>query len=171
MPVHGFDCVHVDPRTKTLWLGESKLYIDPKRALKELIKDVQAHFKADYMDAEFSSISKKIKNFEGFPLVEEWQRVLADTTKLKDKFSQINIPLLCTYTCDLFTSFDDEQSVDFKLAYEEKLLELKSYFDGSFEHPFIKNLNIVILLFPVPSKIELVKRLHHKLTLLQEVGE
>jgi hypothetical protein len=29
--VHGFDAVHIDPVNKTLWLGESKLYIDPKR--------------------------------------------------------------------------------------------------------------------------------------------
>ena len=28
--VHGFDSVHVQPATKTLWLGESKLYIDCK---------------------------------------------------------------------------------------------------------------------------------------------
>lgn len=169
--VHGFDCVHVDPDSKTLWLGESKLYIDPKRALKELIKDVQEHFTADYMNAEFSLISKKIRGWEAFPLIDEWQRILAGTTKLRDKFSQINIPLLCTYTCDLFTEFDDEKCEAFRTAYEEKVRELKEYFDKSFSHPFAEHLNLFVLLFPVPSKVELVKQLHTKLSMLQALGE
>ncbi|WP_137513522.1 HamA C-terminal domain-containing protein, partial [Escherichia coli] len=41
--VHGFDAVHIDPINKTLWLGESKLYIDPKKGISELIKDVEDH--------------------------------------------------------------------------------------------------------------------------------
>jgi hypothetical protein len=169
--VHGFDCVHVDPKTKTLWLGESKLYLDPRRALKELIADVQGHFSADYMEAEFSLIAKKIRHFDNVPLVDEWQHILSDSTKLKEKFERINIPLLCTYSCDLFSKHDDEKSAAFQIEYETKIRALKKYFDDSFVHPYKGKLNIVILLFPVPSKVELVKRLHHKLSLLQEVGE
>ncbi|MFS2077197.1 DUF1837 domain-containing protein [Telluria sp. Tellsp131] len=169
--VHGFDCVHIDPANKTLWLGESKLYLDPKKALKELITDVQSHFRADYMEAEFSLIAKKIRLFDNIPLIDEWKNIFASTTKLKDKFEKINIPLLCTYSCDLFEKHNDETSPEFKVEYEKKLVELKAYFDNAFSHPFADRLNIVVLLFPVPSKVELVKRLHRKLSLLQEVGD
>lgn len=31
--VHGFDSVHIEPKSKTLWLGESKLYTDGKKGL------------------------------------------------------------------------------------------------------------------------------------------
>lgn len=168
--VHGFDCVHVDPITKTLWLGESKLYLDPKRGLKELINDIHSHFTADYLEAEFMLISKKIRLFDNIPLSEEWQRILSKTTKLKDKFTRINIPLLCTYSCELFNSYSEESHADFKAAYEDKMRQLKKYFDDSYDHPFKDHLNIVVILFPVPSKIELVKRLHHKLSLLQQLG-
>jgi hypothetical protein len=169
--VHGFDCVHVDPATHTLWLGESKLYLDPKKALKELIKDVKSHFCTDYMNAEFSLISKKIKHFPSIPEYTEWQKLLASTTKLKDKFQQIRIPLLCTYTCELFTQHDDETTVQFIADYEAKIRALKDYFDNSFDHPLADKLNITVLLFPVACKTELVKRLHQKLSLLQALGE
>lgn len=168
--VHGFDCVHVDPSSKTLWLGESKLYLDPKKGLKELINDVREHFTADYLEAEFMLISKKVRLFDNIPLADEWQHILASTTKLKDKFAKINVPLLCTYSCNLFNDFDDESCAHFKLAYEEKMRALKKYFDDSYEHPFKDKLNIVVILFPVPSKVELVKRLHKKLSLLQQLG-
>ncbi|MBS3737391.1 MAG: DUF1837 domain-containing protein [Psychroflexus sp.] len=35
--VHGFDAIHIDPAEKTLWLGESKIYINGKSGIKELI--------------------------------------------------------------------------------------------------------------------------------------
>lgn len=35
--VHGFDAVHIEPNTKTLWLGESKLYKNGKIGVKALI--------------------------------------------------------------------------------------------------------------------------------------
>lgn len=31
LAAHGFDCVHINPDTETLFLGESKLYQDPKK--------------------------------------------------------------------------------------------------------------------------------------------
>jgi hypothetical protein len=71
----------------------------------------------------------------------------------------------------LFNKHDDEKSDEFKLAYEEKLSGLKKHFDDNFSHPYANNLNLIILLFPVPSKVELVKRLHNKLALLQQVGD
>ncbi|MCX4027211.1 DUF1837 domain-containing protein [Endozoicomonas sp. SM1973] len=169
--VHGFDCVHVEPESKTMWLGESKLYIDPKRGLSELIRDIEEHFKTNYLDSEFSLIAKKIKHFNNIPGSDHWKKLLSNTTKLKDKLDEIYIPLLCTYSCDLFEKYDDENKEEFVNEYEDKIRKLKKYFDDRNNHPLRSRLKIIVMLLPVKCKKELVKRLHKKLSLLQSVGD
>lgn len=169
--VHGFDCVHINQHSKTLWLGESKLYIDPYKGLSELINDIEEHFKVDYLNSEFSLISKKIKLFDNIPETEHWKKTLSSSTKLKDKLNDICIPLLCTYSCDLFNEFDNEQDVEFIKKYEAKIYALKKYFDEKNQHPLKSKLKIVLILFPVQCKKTLVKKLHHKLSLIQSIGE
>lgn len=169
--VHGFDCVHIEPKTKTLWIGESKLYIDPKRGLSELIKDIEEHFKVDYLDSEFGLIAKKVKHFKNIPESDHWKKLLSSSTKLKDKLNEICIPLLCTYSCDLFTKYDDEGAPEFVNEYDQKIRSLKKYFDDRNKHPFKSRLKIILILLPVKCKKELVKKLHHKLSLIQAIGE
>lgn len=169
--VHGFDSVHIQPETESLWLGESKLYLDPKKGLIELIKDIKEHIKLDYLNAEFSLISKKVMHFEESMEVKAWKRALSSTTKLKDKLKEIYIPLLCTYSSDLFTKFNDEEIKEFVDEYAEEVNKLKSYFDERNDHPFKSKINIVLILFPVKCKVELVKKLHNKLSLIQSIGD
>ncbi|MGT3212325.1 HamA C-terminal domain-containing protein [Yersinia enterocolitica] len=130
--VHGFDAVHIDPVAKTLWLGESKLYIDPKRGVHELIKDVEEHFKADYLNSEFNLIAKKIRHVRNSPELEYWIDILSSGGKLSNKLTKINIPLLCTYSCDAFTKYNDETSLDFCKYYHDKIVMLKQHFDKNY---------------------------------------
>ncbi|CAM0556680.1 hypothetical protein EHLJMEHL_01768 [Vreelandella titanicae] len=169
--VHGFDCVHIEPATKTLWLGESKLYLDPKRGLSELIKDIEEHFKIDYLDSEFGLIAKKIKHFNNIPESDHWKNLLSSTMKLKEKLDEIYIPLLCTYSCELFTKYDDEGNPEFIEEYENKIRGLQKYFEERNNHSLKSKLRIIIILLPVQCKKTLVKKLHQKLSLLQSVGE
>lgn len=169
--VHGFDSVHIDPEKRELWLGESKLYTDPKKGITELINDISEHFTNDYINSEFMLISKKIKGFSSTPMLEYWLDLLSNGGKLSDKLSKINIPILCTYTCNLFSLHNDENNKDFCVAYSNKVSELKNYFDENFDHPWKNKLNVILFLFPVQSKLELVKKLHHKLTLMQSMGD
>lgn len=169
--VHGFDCVHIEPESKTLWLGESKLYLDPKRGLHELINDIEEHFKVDYLDAEFSLIAKKIKHFDNIPESEHWKMLLSSSSKLKDKLNEIYIPLLCTYSCELFTKYNDETDINFIDEYEKKIRSLNEYFESKNNHPLKSKLKIIIILFPVQCKLTLVKKLHNKLSLLQAIGD
>ena len=62
VPAHGFDAVHITPDEQILWLGESKLYGDVKKGLKELLKDLDKHFKKDYINEQFSIIKKNLEN-------------------------------------------------------------------------------------------------------------
>lgn len=49
--------------------------------------------------------------------------------------------------------------------------ELKKYFDDNNNHSLKTKLNIILVLLPVQNKVELVKGLHNKLSLLQKLGE
>lgn len=169
--VHGFDAVHIEPNTKTLWLGESKLYKDGKAGIRALIADIEEHFKSDYLNSEFLIISKKLKHFDNIPEKDYWIDLMNKSTKLVDQLTSINIPLLCTYTCDLFTLHSDEASDSFVEDYIKEMRELKKYFDENNNHPLKTKLNIILVLFPVQNKVELVKGLHKKLSLIQQLGE
>ncbi|MEP6683928.1 MAG: DUF1837 domain-containing protein [Parafilimonas sp.] len=168
--VHGFDAVHIQEDTKTLWLGESKIYTDGKKGVKELINDVKEHFKTDYLGSEFILISKKLKHLDNIPEKEYWLNLLTDSRTLKERLGTINIPLLCTYQCSIFSNYDDETKKEFVEEYLAEMAELKKYFDEKNDHPLKANLNIILLLFPVQNKTELVKALHNKLSLLQTLG-
>lgn len=167
--VHGFDAVHVHPENKSLWLGEAKLYTNGKKGIKELIVDIKAHFVRDYLNDEFSIISKKIKLDSQVADKDYWLQLMDSKTKLSDVFSSVTIPLLCVYESDTFSKFDDETASEFIAAYEDEMADLKKYFDDNNDHPLKTNLNIVLLLFPVKNKKELVKGLHEKLYSAQRI--
>jgi hypothetical protein len=71
--VHGFDIVHigkdiVDPNKNSLFLGESKLYSrkDQKAGIygvEDLAKDIEYHFKRDFLSREIALIGKKKHSF------------------------------------------------------------------------------------------------------------
>lgn len=169
--VHGFDAVHIEPNSKTLWLGESKLYIDGKRGVSALIQDIKDHILRDYLHDEFTLVSKKVKIFDNIPEKEHWLNILDSSTTLSEQLNSITIPLLCTYSSDNFSKYDNEALQEFIDEYEKEVRNLKDYFDKNNDHPLKTDINTILLLFPVKCKMELVKKLHYKLSLLQEVGE
>ncbi len=168
--VHGFDAIHIEPKSKTLWLGESKLYKDGKKGIEALVEDLKCHFNKDYLNDEFSIVSKKIKMLDNIKERDYWLDLMDNETTLSNLFNSVNIPLLCTYTSDLFSKYDDEKIEEFIKSYEKEVNEMKEHFDNKNNHPFKKKLNIILILFPVKCKDELVKRMHKKLSLLQEYG-
>jgi hypothetical protein len=167
--VHGFDAVHVHPDEKTLWLGEAKLYVDGKKGVHALTKDVKDHFQRDYLNEEFAIISKKLRILDKISEKDHWLEIMDEHTKLSDVLSSVTIPLLCTYSSDNFKKYDDEAKQAFVNDYEKEVRGLQQYFDENCHHPLKTNLNIVLMLFPVRCKNELVRRMHQKLWLMQEI--
>jgi hypothetical protein len=167
--VHGFDAVHIQPSSKTLWLGESKLYINGLNGIKALIKDIKEHFTRDYLNDEFAIVSKKIELFGNPADHNEWLKLMDSCTKLSDKLTAINIPLLCVFTSNNFTKYNDETLVEFVKEYEAEMRTLKEYFDTHNDHPLKGNLNIILLLFPVQDKNALVKEMHKRLQHMQSI--
>ena len=200
VPPHGFDSVHIgnslsDNSKKSLYLGESKLKVNVKSGINELLGDIRKHFVKDFLTTpagEFVLIGNKKRNF--IPLDEyadlntkkEYQKFLEEKKfwfeqidglqngeSLQQLFDSITIPLLCTYSSKVFKNHSDTETNDFKKEYEEEvknlkekldegLIEIREDFKNSGE-PISTNLNIVLMLFPVPCKKELVRRLHTKL--------
>jgi hypothetical protein len=167
VPVHGFDSIHIHPKSETLWLGESKIYQSGKAGVKALIQDIKEHFVNDYLNNEFAIISKKIKLTDEVPEKTKWLKLLAKETKLKDKLNAINIPLLCTYNSDLVKNNFDENDDDFLELYEAEMRDLKKYFDNKNNHPLKSHLRIILMLFPVQNKKEIITGLHTKLKQIQ----
>lgn len=93
---------------------------------------------------------------------------------LEKLFDSITIPMCCTYTSSaLFSKHNSTWTNEFRLEYEQEVRELKERFNGrvaklkkkyeSSWEPISTNLNIILMLFPIPSKKDLVKILHEKL--------
>lgn len=168
--VHGFDSIHIHEESKTLWLGESKLYSDGKKGVEALVCDLKEHFHRDYLNDEFNIIANRIKDSHNEKQM-YWLDLLDSSTTLKDQLSQIVIPMICTYTCEVFENHNDETDANFILDLETEIASLKNHFDKKNDHPLRDKLNIVLILFPVLSKNELVKKMHQKLTIMQKLGD
>lgn len=168
VPAHGFDAVHITPDEQTLWLGESKFYVDSKQGLRELLSDLSNHFKTDYLDEQFVIIKKNLENNE-IPQREQWIDILNNCNKLSDRLNKINIPLLCIYPHDIYNRFNDMDCIEADEYHETNIRELKAYFDSQNTHPLKSNLNIILLLFPIRDKKELITKLHERLWHMQNM--
>jgi len=188
--VHGFDAVHIapdihNPDSMSLWFGESKLYHNGKSGVKALTKDIEEHFNKDYLRREFALISKKkesyisLEKFRDLNKQQEyeqflqekdkWYNLLDEKNKLEDILASVTIPMLCTYSSQVFNNFNDETSEEFKEELNKEIEALKKHFDDNLTVPIPTKLNILLILFPIPSKKELVKRLHIKLDAMQRI--
>lgn len=168
VPAHGFDAVHVSPNEKILWLGESKLYVDGKDGIRALIKDLNDHFKQDYLNDQFIIIKKNLE-CNDIPQRQQWLEILNHCSKLSDRIKMINIPILCVYENDIYTKFDDLSVQDAIQYHETNIKSLKQFFDREYYHPLKTHLNVILLLFPVRNKFELIKLLHKKLWHMQSM--
>ncbi|MGD0160180.1 MAG: DUF1837 domain-containing protein [Candidatus Bathyarchaeia archaeon] len=169
LPPHGFDAVHIYPPEKSLWLGESKLYTNGRKGISALLKDVKDHFKRDYLQDEFAIISKRIKLYKEIPHKEYWLDLMHRSKKLLDVLHSVTIPLLLTYSSQNFVKYNDEALPQFITDYQQEVNELRDYFDKHNDHPLKTNLNIILMLFPVKCKDDLVRKMHEKLWMLQNI--
>lgn len=161
-----------------------------QHGINDLIEDIKSHFKRDFLYREIALIGKKKyafmppEEYEDENTEEEYkkfleikkywfgilEKVAMKQTKLQDFLDSVTIPLVCTYQSNLFNTHNDEKLDNFLSDYEQEMEELKAIFDNKLKNiedeigePIKTNLNIILILFPIPSKKELVKILHQKL--------
>jgi len=165
VPAHGFDGVHItiEGNNKKLWLGESKLYKSGKDGITDLVGDIEKHFNADYIKQQFSLITRKLP--EHTPEIEYWRSLLHKHQKLDVIFSSIVIPMVCTYSSDLFINHNDE-TADYLRDFEEECRSLHADF---LKKNKATNLEIILLLLPVPNKDDLNQELDARLKSMQKI--
>ena len=165
VPAHVFDGVHitVNGDERKLWLGESKLYQSGKDGIADLANDVTKHFNADYLRQQFNLIPRKIPTET--PQIEYWKTLMHQHQKLDVIFSSIVIPMVCTYNSSLFVNHcnDTQQYIeDFKN-------ECEALHDEFNRKKPASNLEIILLLLPIPDKDELNKELDKRLKAMQVI--
>ncbi|WP_022941251.1 HamA C-terminal domain-containing protein [Psychromonas hadalis] len=182
-----------DPTKKSLYLGESKLHRTGETGVKELLKDVKEHFNRNFLKGEFLLIGNKKNNFlpideyKDKNTIDDYKEFIKEKNywynklkavqkgeeKLQDIFSSVTIPMICTYTSALFETHTDESTDEFKSEFKKEIESLQKKFQDGVElikqnatvgEPIATDLNIILMLFPIPDKKILVKKLHEKLS-------
>lgn len=168
-----FDIVHVlpDKHQNILVLGESKMYADAKAGIDALASDIKKHFDADYVRKQFVKISEAVSSDHLVdqetivkPMrrtIEEWEYSLRTEKTLENVVDALYVPLLCTYNYDKYYEYKNicEQ---FLKEYETHIGDLYTYFDNK---KLIRPacLNILLMLFPLPSKDKLIEEYYKRI--------
>ena len=163
---HGFDAVHVDVNTRTLWLGESKLYVDGTLAIKELAKDLFNHFTMDFLGSEFQIISNRLSDLND-KHDEFISKLLDPNTKILNKLADIKVCLFAGFESKSLKHFDKEKFDKELIAEVLRLYEVMD--KESKSHKWREKLDIYLLLFPYDNKKEFVVSLHNKLKAGQNI--
>ena len=169
-----FDIVHVlpDEFKNILVLGESKMYADAKGGIDALADDIKKHFNADYVRKQFVKISEAVSSDNLIdqetivkPMIrtiEDWEYMLRKEKTLENVIDALCVPLLCTYNYDKYNEYTSlcEQFIK---EYEIHIGELYNYFDNkNIIRPTC--LNILLMLFPVPSKDILIEEYYKRIS-------
>lgn len=157
--------------------------------VKDLANDIKDHFFKDFLIREFALVAKKkdsyipindyadkntIDNYKNYiqnkdQWIEIIQKVSDEKGSLEKLLSSVTVPLICTYESDLFKTYKDINEEGFDEAYELEVQGLRKQFVDELKmiaiekgEPVRTNLNIILILLPIPSKKELVTLLHQK---------
>lgn len=161
--VHGFDGVHItiEPGQKKLWLGESKLYSEGVAGVHSLAEDLKKHIQADYLRSELSLIRRKLP--ADAPEIEYWRNLMDEHQNLDKILNGVCIPMICTYSSEVIRNHTDATAA-YLDAFAEECRELKNKFDRK---KIATNVEVILLLLPIPSKEELVSELDRRLSALR----
>lgn len=165
VPAHGFDGVQItiNGDEKKLWLGESKLYKTGKSGIQDLLGDITKHVNEDYIRKEFNLISRKLPN--SVPEIEYWRTLMDKHQTLDQIFSNIVIPMVCTYNSSLF----EAHNANTKEYFVDFIRECNELFETFNRSKPDSQVEIILLLLPVPDKDALNTELDKRLKSMQAI--
>jgi len=167
--VKGFDAVHVvdSAGELELWLGEAKFYNDITRAIRDVVNELETHFKNDYLRNEFLLISGKID--DASPHAPTLRRLVEPNTSLDEIFKRACIPVLLTYDSDCIGN-NTTCDAKFVAAFEAELRTHYNAFVAKLaDKPVPKEVRVHLFLVPLKSKAELVAKLDAQLKIWQQI--
>lgn len=163
--VKGFDAVHVVVKDDglELWLGEAKFYEDVRRAIRDVVEELNAHTERDYLRDEFVLITGKID--ENWPHAKDLRKLISPNTSLDQIFTRVCIPVLITYDSPCIASHEacsDAYCVEFER-------EVKGHYETFCGKELPTNVEIHLFLLPLSQKAELGAQLDQRLRGLQKI--
>jgi hypothetical protein len=162
--VKGFDAVHVVAieNELELWLGEVKFYNDFKRAVRDVVPEIEAHFQQKYLEKEFAAITNKIDR--SFPYHDKLVKLLDPNTSLDDVFKCVCVPVLLTYDSDLVSKHKE-----FCQSYVDEILPEIQANHQHFMNKVTCPVKIHLFLLPLEDKSKLAQTLLNKLSVWQRL--
>ena len=162
--VKGFDAVHVvqNEQKWELWLGEVKFYDDYRRAIRDVIKEINEHTKLDYLQTEKMLILNKID--KEHPFYEKLNQVLHKNISLDVLFDCACIPILVTYNSDTLGQYT-KVTEEFKQKALEEVESIRQYLEDRI--PKDLPVKIHLFLIPLQDKKILIEELDSQLKRLQ----
>jgi len=157
--VKGFDAVHVvgAPPEWELWLGEVKFYAEIGSAIRDVIVEIAAHSKRDYLRSEFGAITRKLD--DSWPHAAELRQLLHANTSLDSVFARVCIPVLLTYDSPIVGG-STTANADYVERFTAEVLAHHSTFATKLGQP---PLSVRLFLFPLKEKRRLVELLDEAL--------
>jgi Cap4 SAVED domain len=157
--VKGFDAVHVVAQggELELWLGEVKLYTSVDQAIRDVVGELNAHTKTEFLRGEFIAITNKID--ARWPHADRLRMLLDPNVSLDQIFSRLCIPVLLTYDSKTIKAHS-EVSAAFKVAFEAEVRGHHASFASKGLPPEVR---IELFLLPMNTKKKLSEIFHRKL--------
>lgn len=133
-----------------VWLGEAKLYIDMRGAIREAVASLREHVDNEFLRREFVAVTNKLDN--NWPHVEQLKELLDKNTSLDAIIDRIVMPVLIAYespTVAAHVKVDDAYIAD--LITEAK--EAWHYFGDTIGFDFPVTVQIIILPLAKTSEV------------------
>ena len=156
----GFDGIHVrllPDNEYEIWLGESKFYQDPKRAIKEAIDSIRDHIAPSFLDTEKAMIAGHVA--PDVPKREELKELFRKNTSSDDLLKRAVFPVLIAYNSKTAASFE-EVSESLSEDLQDEIEKLRDEFQGRLDG---LKLRFQLIFVPMSDKAELVKCFDKKL--------
>lgn len=166
--VKGFDAVHVvgPPDNMELWIGEVKFYDEIRRAIRDVVAEIEVHTERDYLRDEFVWIKGKIDDASTHAA--QMRKLLAPGTSLDVIFKRACIPVLLTYESDCLANYMECSDL-YVADFEEELRSYHALFAERLGRANVpRGLSIRLFLLPLHVKETLINALDHNLRTWQD---
>jgi hypothetical protein len=163
--VKGFDAVHVVGSSEALelWIGEAKFYDDIKRAIYDVVEEINDHVQTNYLRSEFMLISNKID--DSWQHASALKKLLDPNTSLDEVFKRACIPVLLTYDSPVITT-NEVCNAEYEAAFKKEIL---SHWESFRSKNLPTEIRIHLFLLPLKSKNELITILDERLKSWQAI--
>lgn len=146
--VKGFDAAHVvlSGKSLELWLGEVKFYDKVDRAIRDVVAELDAHTKRNYMRAECAFLTNKIDS--AWPHADRLKKLLDRNRSLDEIFDAVCVPVLLTYNSPCVAGHN-KLTIAFKAALQA---EVEAHYQTFAAKKLPGNVTIHLILVPLKAK-------------------